>query len=335
LTGGLGPEFLPLLKAPVDFHFKGRIGKNPQDIKIEGGMTLDKIKFSYENQKLNVNTEKLLLNEMFKTALPLEEMDLRLSAQGDDFLKNPSSLNVEYGIKICGREFQPDVKNGPTYNRDDRQFSFKLLPKPIADLGKVLFAQDSTLDELFFYKLLGRKQLKPDFISSKEMVADLCYQRKFEELQASQLEVLTPFVKAVETLDSSADLVREAAREARSLLREGKYGEAKALLEAAPISSANFPAEELGAFYNLKAWVYLYLPQPKEALEAFEWAFNIRKDISDAEGLMKVNEILKKDQEVAKWLLYIQKAIQENPELKNHLTPNMQKKIENEKPVAL
>jgi uncharacterized RDD family membrane protein YckC len=45
-TGGLGPEFLPIIKAPVDFHVQGAIGKNPKTTKFDGGMTIDKIKFS-------------------------------------------------------------------------------------------------------------------------------------------------------------------------------------------------------------------------------------------------------------------------------------------------
>jgi tetratricopeptide (TPR) repeat protein len=291
-------------------------------------MTLDKIKFTYENESLTVNVDKLLLNEMFKTALPLEELNLKLTAQGEDLLKLQSSLNVEYGIKVCGNEFQPtQEKELLVFARTDRQFSFKMTPKPVMDLGKVIFAKESTLDDLFFYEVHGRKQIGSDFISPQEMLADLCYQQTFARLQPSQAEALKPLVKVLETPPSSVELIQEVTREAQNFLRLGKYTEAKSLLEAIQISSTPLSAVVLGAFYNVKAWAYLKSGDPQEASQAFEMAFAARKDISDAEGMWRANEALKKDQEALKWLDYIKMTLQTNPELSGHLTPNLKKKI--------
>ncbi len=334
-TGGVGPDFLPILKVPVDFHIKGSIGKNLKTTRLDGGMMIDKIKFSVENEKLTVNVDKLLLNEMFKTALPLEELDLKLSSQGENALEMMSSLNVEYGIKVCGNEFRPDAERGSIYTRGDHEFTFRVIPKPVPDFGKMAFNKEATLDDLLLYELHGQKQTLADFSSPREMLADLCYQKALANLLPEELEHLRPLEMATATVSASstppafvsAELARRGASEARNLLRLGKYNEVIALLEAVPISSETFPVAERGIFYSLKAWAYLYTNQLAEAAQTFELAFNARKDISDAEGLLRAYEAMKKDEEAQRWLGYIKVAIKANPALKTHLTPNMQKKL--------
>lgn len=429
-TGGMGPEFLPLLKAPVDFHFRGAIGKNPKTTKLEGGMTIDKIKFNYDGGKLAITADKLLLNEMFKTALPLEDLDLKLNAEGANALELMSSLNIEYAIKVCGNEFKPEADKGPTLARADRQFHFSMMPKPIENFGEVIFAKDATFDQLFLYQLQGKKQISPAFANHQEMVSDLCYQKTIANLQPPELEKIQPLFAAAGTVASGeglqalllksvpitvsrqqsketvaeatpapavtpvaeaapatavtpatvaspapattpstaptpaiaqtpvptasaapspaaspaispspvaspaavtapamAEQAKAAMTEARNLLRAGKYAEAKATLEAVRITNTILPATEQGAFHNLKAWIYLYSSDAAQAAQSFEQAFNARKEISDAEGLLRANEDLKKDAEAAKWLEYIKKTLKEHPELKSHLSPNMQKRF--------
>jgi hypothetical protein len=405
----MGPEFLPLLKAPVDFHFRGAIGKNPKTTKLEGGMTIDKIKFNYDGGKLAIAADKLLLNEMFKTALPLEDLDLKLNAEGTNALEIMSSLNIEYAIKVCGNEFKPEADKGPTLARADRQFHFSMMPKPVENFGQVIFAKDATFDQLFLYQLQGKKQIAPAFANHQEMVSDLCYQKTIASLQPPELEKIQPLFAAADTVASgeglqalllksvpitvsrqqskemvaeatpapaalpatvaspatataqtpaasvtpspaaspvtspspvasptvsaaatppaTAEQAKAAMTEARNFLRAGKYAEAKAALEAVPITNTTLPATEQGAFHNLKAWIYLYSSDAAQAAQSFEQAFNARKEISDAEGLLRANEDLKKDAEAAKWLEYIKKTLKEHPELKSHLTPNMQKRF--------
>lgn len=402
-TGGMGPEFLPLLKVPVDFHFKGAIGKNPKTTKIDGGMTIDKIKFSYEAGKILVTVDKLLLNEMFKTSMPLEDLDMKVSAGGDNALELMSSLTVDYAIKICGNEFKADPEKGPFLDRADRHFQFKMTPKPVENFSNTIFAKEATLDDLFLYELHGKKQIAPDFASHQEMAADLCFQKPIANLQPQEIESLKPLVAASEntisgaslqallskavpiTVSSTAakpaaavaaatpaptlaatpapsvtptvapapttaaaaaspavspaispaaspaltvELAKVAIGEARNLLRAGKYAEAKTILEGLPASQELFPTNaELGAYYNLKAWVYLYSSEPSEAAQAFERAFTERKEIGDAEGLLRANEELKNSAEAQKWLEYLKAAVKDHPELKNRLTPNMQKRL--------
>ncbi|MBS1970809.1 MAG: RDD family protein [Bdellovibrionales bacterium] len=422
-TGGMGPEFLPILKAPVDFHIKGAIGKNPKTTKFDGGMTIDKIKFSYEGGKLAMTVDKLLLNEMFKTALPLEDLDMKLSAEGENALEMMSSLNIEYGIKVCGNEFKPDAEQGPTLVRADRQFQFKMMPRPVENFSQVLFSKDATLDQIFLYEIHGKKQMAPHFANHEEMVADLCYQKPVASLQPPELEIIKPLIAAADTIaageglqallskavpitvsraaakeavaaatpaptpaaataapavsptpatsptpvisptvspspvaapsatvtasvtpttsptaspaakapaapvPSAEEQAKAAMSEARGLLRTGKFAEAKATMESVTTGLETLPVSDQGAFYNLKAWVYLYLEQPSEAAHSFEQAFNVRKDISDAEGLLRASEDMKNEANVRKWTEYIRTSLKEHPELKAHLSPNMQKRF--------
>jgi uncharacterized RDD family membrane protein YckC len=368
-TGGLGPEFLPILKAPVDFYVKGAISKNPKTTKFDGGMTIDKIKFSYDGGKFSMTVDKLLLNEMFKTALPLEDLDMKLSAEGANALEMMSSLNIEYGIKVCGNEFKPDGDKGPVFTREDRQFEFKMVPKPVENFSQVIFAKDASLDQIFLYELHGKKQIPPNFSNHQEMVSDLCYKKPVASLQPQELETLKPLIAAADTIASGeslqallskavpitvsraaavpaampaatpavapvvtvtptpADKARATMTEARNLLRSGKYAEAKVALESVSLSVDTLPAGEQGAFYNLKGWIYLYSNQEEDAARSFEQAFNMRKEISDAEGLLRANEEIKNEAEAGKWAEYIRTTLKEHPDQKNHLSPNMQKRF--------
>jgi len=400
-TGGVGPEFLPLLKSPVDFHFKGVIGKTSNATKFEGGMTIDKIKFSYNAGRLEITVDKLLLNEMFKTALPLEDLDLRLNADGANAFELMTSLDVEYGIKVCGNEFklkQDKAVNDktPTFLRADRQFQFHMMPKPVENLSQVIFAKDANLDQLFLYQLQGKKQISPKFANHQEIVSDLCFQKPIASLQAPELEKIQPLILATESDLSGAGLqalllksvpitvsrqeatpvvvaaatpaatpavtpadtpavtsvatpteavtptpqpssspaqtmptekVQTAISEARALLRDGKLAEAQTLLEDLSKGTNLLAENDQATVNNLKAWIYFYSSKPLQAAQSFELAFNARKEMSDAEGLLRSYEELKNEAEAAKWLEYIKKSLQEKPELKNHLSPNMQKRF--------
>jgi len=357
--GGMGPEFLPLLKVPVDFHVKGVIGKNPRTTKFDGGMTIDKIKFAYDGGKFNMTVDKLLLNEMFKTALPLEDLDMKLTAEGETALDLMSSINIEYGLKVCGNEFKPDPAKGPLFARADRTFTFAMMPKPVENFSKTIFAPAATLDDLFAYEMKGKKQISPGFANPKEMVADLCYQKNIAALQSPELEKLQGLIAAATTahpsggslqallsksvpitvappaaVSTTAEQARTAMTEARGLLRSGKYVEAKAALENVHLAAETLPPVEAGSFYNLKAWVYLYSSQPTEAAHSFDQAFQLRKDIADAEGLVRANEDLKNEDEAQKWLEYMRTSLKENPDLKSHLSPNMQKRFTESPPAA-
>lgn len=373
-TGGMGPEFLPILKVPVDFHMKGAIGKSAKGTKFDGGMTIDKIKFNYDGGKLTMTVDKLLLNEMFKTALPLEDLDMKLGAEGQNALDFMSSLDIEYGLKVCGNEFKADPEKGPGFAREDRKFQFSMVPKPIENLGQVIFAKDATLDSLFFYEVRGKKQIAPDFANHQEMIADLCMKKRVAELQPQELESLKPLIAAADTVATGASLqallsksvpitvprgavptpapetesvfvepqpeatpvmataeqARAAMGEAGVLFRSGKFAEAKAILDGVHFQQETLAAAEAGSFYNLKAWVQLYTNDPKEAAHSFERAFNARKAIGDAEGLLRANEELKNEAEVSKWLEYIKTTLKEQPNLKSHLSPNMQKRFSSE-----
>lgn len=372
-SGGVTPEFLPLLKVPVDFHFQGAIGQNPKQTKIEAGLMIDKIKITYEAGNLAAQVDKLTLNEMFKTAMPIDELDLKLSAKGTTVLDLLGTLNVEYGLKLCGQEFKPDPVQGPTLARADRQFHFRMVPLPVLDFNQVVFTKEATLDDLFGYELRGIKQITPAFASNQEMLADLCFQKPVSGLQALEVESLKPLEKVVQQApkqsagfasmiattapesesvkvssaiaaadpeeskereeagkeEKEADIaeLKAVVSEAKGLLKQGKFNEAKVLLEAPPVAIEGVPTSDQGAFYNLRAWVYLYTNSAARAAQNFEMAFEARKDIGDAEGLQRSYEALKKDQDAQKWWDYIKSAVKANPGLKNQLTPNMQKKL--------
>ncbi len=358
-TGGMGPELLPVLKAPVDFHIQGAIGKNPKTTRFDGGMTIDKIKFKYEGGKFLMTADKLLLNEMFKTALPLEDLDMKLSAEGESALEMMSSLKIEYGLKVCGSEFKPDAARGPTLVRADRQFQFRMMPRPVENFSQVLLSKDTTLDQIFLYEVHGKKQTGPPFANHEEMVADLCYQKPVASLQPQELEIMKPLLAAAETIPAGEGLqallsktvpitvpsavgneavaaaapsaeqqAKAAMSEARGLLRAGKFAEAKSAMESVTSGLETLPAADQGTFFNLKAWVYLYLDQPSDAAQNFERAFNARKDISDAEGLLRASEDLKNEEKTRQWTEYIRTSLKERPELKSHLSPNMQKRFD-------
>lgn len=388
VIGGMGPEFLPLLKAPVDFHLKGRIGNSPKNTRVDGGMTIDKIRFSYADQKITVTADKLILNEMFKTALPLEELDLKLSSAGENTLQLMSSVAVDYGMKVCGQEFKaagnaPGVVN----RRADREFHFKMTPKPVENFSKTLFAKEATLDDLFAYELQGKKKFPPEFVTRSEIISDLCYQKAVEGLSKEDRERVVAFERAMvapgpgaglqallskavpitvaaaapsgegvaggtvapdseepeaegaDTEESepspgpqvSPESVRKAMSEASALLRQGNYAEAKAKLAGVPVSAEVLVnPQELGAFYNLRAWIYLYSGEAKEAVGQFELAFNARKTLGDAEGLFRAHQELKNDQDARRWWEYLQTTVRENPESLKSLTPNLQKRLTSE-----
>lgn len=423
-TGGVTPEFLPMLKAPVDFHVNGLISKNPKKTKVDAGLVIDKIKIAYADQKLTATVDKLTLNEMFKTAMPIDELDMKLSAEGATVMDMLSTLNVEYGLKLCGQEFKPDPEKGPTRAYEDRQFHFKIMPLPVLDFGQVVFAKEAVLDDLFGYELKGTKQMAPPFASTQEMISDLCFHKPVAGLQPTEVESLKPLEKVVQSgrtagswsnilassgtgaakpaapaakpeavvvnkettpgptpaavatpttaaspiavasatpgatvspapspvaaaasptpaasvspagdkpvVTTPAEVMKAVVTESKNLMKQGKFAEAKALLEASPVVKEGVPPAELGSFYNMKAWVYLYSSNPAQAAENFEAAFGARHDIGDAEGLVRSYEALKKDQDAQKWWDYIKSAVKANPGLKNQLTPNMQRKLASE-----
>ncbi|WP_413288273.1 RDD family protein [Bdellovibrio sp. HCB337] len=401
-TGGVTPEFLPMLKAPVDFHVNGTIAKNPKNTKIEAGLVIDKIKINYAAEKLTAQVDQLTLNEMFKMSVPVDELNMKLTSQGTTVMDMLSTLQVEYGVKVCGQEFKPDAEKGPSLARADRQFNFRMMPLPVLDFGQVVFAKEATLDDLFGYELHGTKQIAPAFASTQEMISDLCFQKPVASLQPTEVESLKPLEKVVQSGKSGgslatmlaaaagkkaepvvaeeptkeetppatapvaavpaaspavvaatsptptptpgtsptpevakvpttpAELMKTVVSEAKNLMKQGKFAEAKVLLEAAPVITEGVTPAELGSFYNMKAWVYLYSSNPEQAAQNFESAFNARKDIGDAEGLLRSYEALKKDQDAQKWWDYIKSAVKANPGLKNQLTPNMQRKLASE-----
>jgi len=347
-TGGVTPERLPLLKAPVDFTLKGSLGKNPKTTQIEAGLMIDKVKIHYEAEKLTLAVDKLILNEMFKTAVPVDELDMKLTTQGTTVAEALSALTVEYGLKVCGQEFKVDPVKGPLFEKDGRVFSFHITPLPVLDFNQTILASEASLEDLFGYQLTASKGPgKAAYASPQEMLADLCFQKAPSALSAAETEMLASFEKALqrekvsppssavrEEADESAAeppvLLKEAMADAKSLLKEGKILDALARVEKISLPSDGISAEEQGAFYNLKAWLYLYSGQPEPAARHFEQAFNARKDIGDAEGLHRANEALKKDQEARKWLAYIKDHLKTNPELKSQLTQNMLKKLASE-----
>lgn len=362
-TGGVTPELLPLLKAPVDFTLKGSLGKNPKTTHIEAGLMIEKVKIRYEAEKLTLGVDKLILNEMFKMGVPVDELDMKLTTQGATVAEALSALTVEYGLKICGQEFKVDPVKGPLFEKDGRVFSFHMTPLPVLDFNQTVLAPEATLDDLFGYQLTASKAPgKGAYASPQEMLADLCFQKAPSALSAAETEMLASFAKALQRekllnpspavakdADESAPeateaaeptespaspeprtLLKEAMADAKNLLREGKILDALARMEKISLPSEGISAEEQGAFYNLQAWLYLYSGQPEPAARHFEQAFNARKDIGDAEGLQRANEALKKDQEARKWLAYIKDHLKTNPELKSQLTQNMLKKLASE-----
>jgi uncharacterized RDD family membrane protein YckC len=440
-SGGVTPEYLPLLKVPVDFHVKGSIGKNTKSMKIEAGLVIDKVKINYENEKLTASVDKMILNEVFRTAVPVEDLDMKLSAQGGTILNLLTSLKVEYGAKICGNEFPANPEKGPTLERNSHQFHFSMTPLPVLDFTQVVFAPEATLDDLFGYQLRGNKLSPPDFASAQEMLADLCFQKNYAELKSEELETLKPLEKVVQTGRGSGyagytaavaavkpsptpeaevaptvmptvtpapalgvnpspspspsvspsvtvtpsatpsptvtpttsptappaptaapslspspvvspsvtpeasvtpaaavspaptvklspqETMKKALADAKALLKQGKIAEAKTTIETPMVVIEGMTPAELGAFYNLKAWLNLYTGGMTNAAQNFELAFKARRDIGDAEGLHRSYEALKNDQDAKKWLEYIRVVTKANPDLKNQLTPNMQKKL--------
>jgi len=198
-SGGVTPEYLPLLKVPVDFHVKGSLGKDTKSIKLEAGLVIDKVKVNYENEKLTASVDKMILNEVFRTAVPVEDLDMKLSAQGGSIMDLLTTLKVEYSAKICGNEFPANPEKGPMLERNGHQFHFSMTPLPVLDFGQVVFAPEATLDDLFGYQLHGQKLSPPDFASTQEMLADLCFQKAYAQLTPEQLETLKPLVKVVQT----------------------------------------------------------------------------------------------------------------------------------------
>jgi uncharacterized RDD family membrane protein YckC len=121
--------------------------------------------------------------------------------------------------------------------------------------------------------------------------------------------------------------VREAVNAARISLRTGKYAEGVLLLNAVEPLPSEILLPEIGAFYNLKGWLQFYASQPQVAAESFGKAFKARQDISDAEGMARATEALKKTADSAKWLVYIRNSVKNRPELRTRLSPNMQAKV--------
>lgn len=345
IVGGVTPEYLPLLKVPVDFSFKGSLGKSARSTKLKAGLMIDKIRIDYDSEKLVAFVDKLILNEMFKTAVPIEELDMKLSTQGKTLAEMFAAMTVEYRVKVCGQEFLPDPELGAILKRTDRQFDFSIKPLPVVDLSQVVFSPQASLEDLFSFQIRGRKTASSPsspsslFGSAQEMLADLCFQKPYSQLQALELEILPPLEKIVSHEEellpspravSSLEPLKQVLEEAKRLLKQGQVEEAKKHLQQTHVMTEGVAPDELGAYYNMKAWLSLYTQSPAEAVGDFEKAFGIRKDIRDAEGLLRANEALKKDQEAQKWLEYIKAALQENPDLKNQLTPNLQKKLSSE-----
>lgn len=484
-TGGLGPEVFPLLKVPTDFHVKGSVGKTPQETQLEGGMTIDKIKATYEAGKLQGQVDQLLLNEMFKTTMPLDGLDMKLQGQGESVKDIMSSLSLEYSLKVCGNEFKPDAQKILRFEHLDSRFAFTMLPKPVPDFNAVAFGAEATLEDLFTYQLQGARKSGTGFASYKEMWADLCFHKPLSGLTPEELENITlwentvagkiakpvkplaeapvvaktapkvapspvaqaspsptpeaatssavrptenpeaeapapagspspspsptisptvspaPTVNPAPTVapetgatnstaapavaaaaeaatdtvlaetaelpapkeeteaspsadkntekstDKDADknkaavkkpappkdppatpeAIREALSQAKNLLRQGKLTEARSALDGVMVNPGVLPEQEYGAFYNVKGWVYLYLNQMSLAAQSFEWAFEARKDIGDAEGLLRSHESMKNEKEVQKWTDYIKGALKENPALRNQLSPNMKNRL--------
>lgn len=425
--GGIGPEVLPILKVPVDFHMKGSVGRNASTSKIEGGLMIDKIKVSYEGAKFSSQIDQLVLNEMFKTVMPIDGLSMKLTGDGLDLKEIMSTLQVEYEVKLCGNEFKPDAQKILRFERADRKFAFQMIPKPVPNLNEAVVQPEATFDDLFTYQLQGVRQTAPNFASHREMWADLCFQKPVAGLQPADLENISlwekgfapkkaateavveakpapaikptpapsptpspsvtppgatpsPTVKPEEpakpeakpaaeaedvpapeettaeeeapvpeatpekevkaaasplpspspTPPVTAESIREALAKAKTLLRQGKLAEARAALDAVTVTPGILPPQEYGSFYNVKGWIYLYLNQNSLSVQSFEWAFEARKDIGDAEGLLRSHEAMKNEKEVQKWTDYIKGALKQNPGLKNQLTANMQQRMTNE-----
>jgi uncharacterized RDD family membrane protein YckC len=379
VTGGVTSEMMPMLKGPVDFHLKGTIRKQLADSQFEGAMVVDKIKFSYGQKKLSATVDKLILNELFKTKVPLENLDLKWSTEGASLMEIMMKQESSYGVTLCGAEF-PLSAEVPALERPVAKFQFRMTPKPILSLENTLTRADGSLEDLFEYHLQGSRQ-GSRFASDTEMISDLCYQKKAAELAPDQTEVVNnfaealhpkpaavpavlmataapapepaapPVAKAAPVLKNKLEInpgssltvkplpsatqppkvtaaqVRDVVAKGRAMLRAGTYGEGIILMGDLKTLPADLPPQEVGAFYNLKAWLYFYSNQTAEAIQNFDTAFKARQDVSDAEGLLRVNEILNKQDEMAKWFAFIKVAIQTRPDLKNRLSPNLQRKI--------
>jgi len=347
-TGSITPELVPMLKGPMDFHFSLASDRDGKIANVEAGMMMDKIKVLKDKTQLTTKIDKLALNDFIKTSVPIEELSMNSTVDFGNLLEMLAKQSSVYSVKICGKEFQSGM-HGPFLDREDRHFTFKMTPKPVESLTTLLTSKEATLDDLFDYEVSGTKTAEPPFASDQDMLGSLCFERSVATLQPREMEVLKPlekFVHVAEPITAQAALVQSVGKstsgttdlaqvsavmtEAKGLLRQGKAAEAVALMEKVPPLPETIPPADVATFYNLKAWIYLYANKAQLAVENFNRSFNLRKDISDAEGLMRSYEALKNPAEVQKWLAYIKFALKDHPELKSRLTPNMQRKIASE-----
>lgn len=329
--GAMTPDWLKVLKVPIDYELKGVFTQNWESSRFQGNAFHGKVQWQKGIGSTDLTVKHLSLGDYFKTSLPLEELDLRVAADSKSFYEFTHTVPSQRNLKICGNLFQ----NGPRsleHHRDGALFSFQLNFSNDLDWNKTPFAKNATFDQLFNYALVGSKIPVGAFESSQEMLSDLCYHKKYQDLQGKEIDLITRFRTAsrVEAPQAQKMPFGQAMVTARAYLQKGQLALAQQVLQDQGELSQAIDPENRAVFYGLRGWVSFYMQQFQDAASSFQQAFSLRQDASDAEGLMRSYQELKDKPRSEKWTSYLRNELKNNPDVKSHLSPNTVRKLASE-----
>jgi uncharacterized RDD family membrane protein YckC/tetratricopeptide (TPR) repeat protein len=308
LKGEVTDSLIPTLKKPLDFEVHGDFAVNEAQKKLEkiqGSFLNGLATFTLEDTHLTVKAEGLPFWDVFRTRLPLKTVSLRVNAldvaKSSSIVEAVLSSPANYELDFCGRH---DVA---------------VTSKTAADALAPVFAEKEAIDNAFVFR-------SQNGVITADNVDAFC---GFRALSATTSPAATPSAAATPLATDGVRSSEEEMALANALFRAGKLKEAMSALERVRAPAPGAAPAQIGAFYSLKGWIYLYGNDPAEAARDFQRAYDANADLSDIEGLIRAEE--KKPTpnqgQIKEWTTLVKRTVQETPSAAARLTPHFRQRL--------
>jgi uncharacterized RDD family membrane protein YckC/tetratricopeptide (TPR) repeat protein len=303
LKGEVTDQLIPTLKKPLDFEVHGDLAVNEAQKKLEkiqGSFLNGLATFTLEGTHLTLKAEGLPFWDVFRTRLPLKTVSLRVNAldvaKSSSFMEAILSSPANYELDFCGRH---DVA---------------VTSKTATNALAMALAEKEAIDNAFVFR-------SQNGVITADNVDAFC------GFRASSTP--TPQAAATPLAAEGGTSFEEEMALANTLFRAGKLNEAMSAIQRARAPTPNAAPAQIGAFYSLKGWIYLYGNDPTEAAKDFQRAYSANADLSDIEGLIRAEE--KKptpnQSQIKDWTALVKRTVQATPSTVARLTPHFRQRL--------
>lgn len=355
INGYLTPALSKILKKKLDFALQTQSPQGAK-IKVTGTIAGAKVVGIWGDENKLLEIKDLNISEYLTADLPIENFNLKLS------LEDKKIPSYESTFSICKKEFQLQGASF-IHSKNGKIFYVRPAapptPTPLAaapatpspsgsapdTAGPVGLAYDENKSASDYLPLaLTPGNGNGPYSSTTEVVSDLCYGKKTEQLFPDELTIVNSMTKAV-TLPESAiqpqltnastspeEMVKTFQLkfdESKNLFRQGKQQEALNILQNVS-PPATLSKDQQIAFLRHISWLNLLYGDSKKSAVLFELLYNETQNISDAEGALRSFEKNQDQQNKGKWAGLIKAKIASNPELKEKLSGNFRRSIASE-----